>query len=108
MQRRQSRMLQQRVLHRRRGREPDRLLWFDLSPTRAAARLATTYAIHEAKQAVDVLYDAAGASAIFANGPYERRFRDIHTVAQQLQGRKSHFRTVGAYRLGHEPDLTVV
>ena len=75
---------------------------------RMRIRLATTYAIHEAKQAVDVLYDAAGASAIFANGPYERRFRDIHTVAQQLQGRKSHFRTVGAYRLGHEPDLTVV
>ena len=75
---------------------------------RMRIRLATTYAIHEAKLAVDVLYDAAGASAIFASGPYERRFRDIHTVAQQLQGRKSHFRTVGAYRLGHEPDLTVV
>lgn len=74
---------------------------------RMRIRLASTYAIHEAKMAVDVLYDAAGASAIFANGPYERRFRDIHSVAQQLQGRKSHFRTVGAYRLGHDPDLTV-
>lgn len=75
---------------------------------RMRIRLATTFAIHEAKQSVDVLYDAAGASAIFTSAPYERRFRDIHTVAQQLQGRKSHFRTVGAYRLGHEPDLTVV
>lgn len=75
---------------------------------RMRIRLATTFAIHEAKQCVDVIYDAAGASAIFTSAPYERRFRDIHTVAQQLQGRKSHFRTVGAYRLGHEPDLTVV
>lgn len=75
---------------------------------RMRIRLATTFAIHEAKQVVDVIYDAAGASAIFTSAPYERRFRDIHTVAQQLQGRKSHFRTVGAYRLGHEPDLSVV
>jgi len=34
---------------------------------------------------------AAGATAIFENHPLERRFRDIHTVTQQLQGQLRHF-----------------
>ena len=40
--------------------------------------------------------------------PLERRFRDIHTVTQQLQGRMAHFETVGAWMLGGEPDLAFV
>ncbi len=75
---------------------------------RIRIRLASTFAIHEAKTAADLLYDAAGASAIFAGADFERRFRDLHTVTQQLQGRKSHFRTVGAYLMGHPADLSVV
>ncbi len=77
-------------------------------PDRVRIRLASTFAIHEAKAAVDLLYDAAGASAIFTEAPFERRFRDIHSVTQQLQGRKSHFRTVGAFLMGHPADLSVV
>ena len=46
----------------------------------------------------------SGASAIFANNPFERRFRDLHAIAQQLQARKSHFETVGGYLLGAEVD----
>ena len=38
----------------------------------------------------------------------ERRFRDIHTVTQQLQGRLSHFETVGAWMMDAEADLTFV
>jgi alkylation response protein AidB-like acyl-CoA dehydrogenase len=75
---------------------------------RMRIRLATTFAIHEAKGVADTAYDLAGATAIFARHAFERRFRDIHTVAQQLQGRKTHFQTVGAFLLGHPPDLSVV
>ena len=75
---------------------------------RMRIRLASTFAIHQAKAAADTAYDLAGATAIFASGRFERRFRDIHTVTQQLQGRKSHFETVGAFLLGHPPDLSVV
>ena len=75
---------------------------------RVRIRLASTFAIHEAKTAADLLYDAAGASAIFAEASFERRFRDLHSVTQQLQGRKSHFRTVGAYLMGHPADMSVV
>jgi hypothetical protein len=74
---------------------------------RMRIRLASTHAIHEARAVADVVYDAAGASAIFAGSPFQRRFRDIHTVAQQIQGRKSHFQTVGSFLLGHPPDLTM-
>jgi alkylation response protein AidB-like acyl-CoA dehydrogenase len=75
---------------------------------RMRIRLAGTHGIHEAKTVVDVLYDTAGTTAIFASSPFERRFRDMHTVVQQLQGRKSHFQTVGAWLLGHPPDLSVI
>jgi len=75
---------------------------------RIVIRMASTNAIHKAREAVDFAYNAAGATAIFANHPLERRFRDIHTVTQQLQGRLSHFETVGAWMMGAEADLTFV
>jgi alkylation response protein AidB-like acyl-CoA dehydrogenase len=71
---------------------------------RMTIRLAATFAIHQARDAVDSAYHAAGATAIFAENPFERRFRDIHTVSQQLQGRQEHYETVGQYLLGLEPD----
>jgi len=75
---------------------------------RVTVRMAATHAIQKAREAVDFAYQAAGATAIFENHPLERRFRDMHTVTQQLQGRMSHFETVGAWMLGAEADLTFV
>ena len=90
-------------------------IWKDLSAgntitveQRITIRMASTNAIHKAKDAVDFAYNAAGATAIFENHPLERRFRDIHTVTQQLQGRLSHFETVGAWMMGANADLTFV
>lgn len=90
-------------------------IWKDLSAgntitveQRIIIRMAATNAIHKAKDAVDFTYNAAGATAIFENHPLERRFRDIHTVTQQLQGRLSHFETVGAWMMGADADLTFV
>jgi len=73
---------------------------------RVRIRLAATHAITEATAAVDWAYHAAGATAIFDAHPFERRFRDAHTVAQQVQGRQTHFETVGRVLLGLEPDTT--
>jgi alkylation response protein AidB-like acyl-CoA dehydrogenase len=75
---------------------------------RMTVRMAATNAILKAREAVDFAYHAAGATSIFDNHPLERRFRDMHTVTQQLQGRMSHFETVGAWMLGAEADLTFV
>jgi alkylation response protein AidB-like acyl-CoA dehydrogenase len=69
-------------------------------------RLASTFAIHRARDVVEVAYHAAGATAIFTSGPFERRLRDLHAVTQQLQGRQAHFETVGQYLLGLEPDMS--
>lgn len=75
---------------------------------RITIRGASTHAIHSAREAVDYAYNAAGATAIFHSHPLERRFRDIHTVTQQLQGRLNHFETVGAFMMGADTDLTWV
>ncbi len=73
--------------------------------SRMRLRLFTTFTIHEAKAVADSVYDASGATAVFKSHPLERRFRDIHTVTQQIQGRKAHFQTVGAYMLGLPADV---
>ena len=74
-------------------------------PQRMDIRLAATFAIHEANAVADVAWQVAGANAIFTTGPFERRMRDIRTVMQQAQGRKSHLQDVGAYLLGLEPNF---
>ncbi len=74
---------------------------------RMAIRLASTYAIHEAKAVVDTLFDTGGTSSIFASAPFERRFRDVHAVALQIQGRKTNFQTTGAWLLGQNSDMGI-
>jgi indole-3-acetate monooxygenase len=69
-------------------------------------RLQSTWVIHQAKQVGDFAYHAAGATAIFDNNKFERRFRDLHTVTQQLQGRESHYETVGQFLFGLEADAS--
>ncbi len=71
---------------------------------RAMIRLASTWAIQSAREVVNTLYHAAGSIAIFEDHPFERRLRDIHTVAQQSQGRQLHYETVGQILLGMPPE----
>jgi len=71
---------------------------------RMTMRLASTWAIQQAREAVNTLYHAAGSVAVFEEGPFERRLRDMHTVAQQAQGRQLHFETVGQIMLGLTPE----
>jgi len=73
---------------------------------RVRIRLASTYAIHQAKAVADMAHHAGGATSIFIESAFDRGFRDIHAVTQQIQGRQTHFETVGQFLLGHEPDTT--
>ncbi|HXA69403.1 MAG TPA: acyl-CoA dehydrogenase family protein [Stellaceae bacterium] len=73
---------------------------------RMAMRLAASQALKEAIGVGDFAYHAAGATAIFESHPFERRFRDLHAVAQQVQARRSHFETVGKYLLDVDYDMT--
>lgn len=70
---------------------------------KARLRLVSTYAIHQAREVVDMAYHAAGATAIFESNPFERRFRDMHTASQQLQGHFANYELVGQCLLGIPP-----
>jgi alkylation response protein AidB-like acyl-CoA dehydrogenase len=72
-------------------------------PARARVRLACAQAILAANEVADASYKAAGVSAIFDGSPFVRRFRDIHTLLQQIQSREAHFESVGQILLGIEP-----
>jgi alkylation response protein AidB-like acyl-CoA dehydrogenase len=74
-------------------------------PLRAKIRTASTHQINEARDVVDMIYSEAGATAIFRNNPFERRFRDIHTVSQQVQGSIARMQSVGQYYVGSSPQL---
>ena len=67
---------------------------------RARLRLASTYATRSAREVVEAVYAAAGATAIFESNQFERRFRDMHAVSQQVQAQATNLELVGQYLLG--------
>ena len=74
---------------------------------RIDVRLATTHAINEGVDIVAHVYRLAGDTAIFEKNPFEQRLRDAHSASQQVQGRPSHYMTVGRHLLGLAPDTTM-
>lgn len=84
--------------------------WHDLTSTgkiteerRAALRLASTWTIHQSASVVDAAYHMAGATAVFKANKFERRFRDMHAIAQQIQARDTHYEDVGRSILTASP-----
>jgi alkylation response protein AidB-like acyl-CoA dehydrogenase len=65
----------------------------------ALMRMASIYVIQQAREVVEAAYQAAGATAIFADQDFERRFRDMHTVSQQIQAHTSFYQVAGRYLL---------
>jgi len=80
----------------------------DIAPIDTAARvrvrLGCAQAIKSAIETADYVYKAAGVSAIFKGTPFERRFRDMHTLSQQIQSRDAHFEMVGKIMFNGDPD----
>jgi len=62
---------------------------------RIALRIAATWTIHQSASVVDTAYHMSGATAVFAANPFERRFRDMHAIAQQIQARDTHYEDAG-------------
>ncbi|MBN9559394.1 MAG: acyl-CoA dehydrogenase family protein [Alphaproteobacteria bacterium] len=75
---------------------------------RARVRLAAIHALQTAAEVGDYAYKAAGTDGIFVGAPLERRFRDLHTVSQQIQARLANFEPVGKVLLGQEPDGVIL
>ena len=71
---------------------------------RLRLRLAGTHAIRQSAQVVDIVYNLTGSNAIFESTAIQRKFQDIHVITQQIQGRESHYQTVGAHLLGESPE----
>src|SRR5262245_37063592 len=71
---------------------------------RANLRLATTHGIRLAAQAIDLVYNQAGATAAYEDHVLQRQFQDIHVITQHLQGRLAHYELVGRYWLGLQVD----
>jgi indole-3-acetate monooxygenase len=69
---------------------------------RAQLRIAITGAMEQACRVVDFAYRTAGADAIFQGSPFERRFRDMHTVTAQGQAHLSNFEGAGQALFGIE------
>ena len=62
---------------------------------RIALRIAATWTIHQSASIVDTAYHMAGATAVFSANKFERRFRDMHAIAQQIQARDTHYEDAG-------------
>lgn len=73
---------------------------------RARVRLGCAQAIKVSIETADYVYKNAGVSAIFKGTPFERRFRDMHTLSQQIQSRDAHFEAVGKIMFHGDPDGT--
>ncbi len=81
------------------AKDGDRMLSLE---QRMRLRLATVHAINESKLVCEAMYQAAGATAIFNSQPFERRFRDMHAISQQINGHKANYETIGKFLLGIE------
>ncbi len=73
---------------------------------RAKLRLAATHATRSAAEAVDLMYEAGGGTAIYTRSPLERRFRDIHTAKAHMMVSPASLELAGRIRLGLETDTS--
>jgi alkylation response protein AidB-like acyl-CoA dehydrogenase len=76
--------------------------------TRAQLRLAACHAATEAAAATDLMYDAAGATSIYARSPLQRCFRDVHVATQHIMVSPTAAMQVGKLLLGVETDVATL
>lgn len=73
-------------------------------PQKLNVQLATSHAVACAAKAVDIVHAAAGISSVRNEYPFQRYFRDIHTLTQHAFVSASRYESVGAHLLGVEAD----
>jgi len=81
------------------------------SPTprqRAAYRLSIAQAMVSCVQAVDLMFSAGGASAIYATSALDRCLRDIHTAHAHVWAAPDNFEIAGRLLLGLDPGTPTI
>lgn len=67
------------------------------------------YSAHAAKEAVDLVFEAAGTSGVFRGSPIERCYRDIATAAQHTLVVETSYEGIGDYYLTRSlPDGPII
>lgn len=74
---------------------------------RALIRLAATDCVQRCAQAVDLMYHAAAATAIYESCALERCFRDAHVVTAHVVVQPAMYEAVGRVLLDLPPDTAV-
>lgn len=70
---------------------------------RAIVRLACAHAAISAAEAVDLMYNAGGATSIYQSCPLERFFRDVHVATQHIAVAPTYYEISGRVLLGMSP-----
>ena len=71
---------------------------------RALLRTGITNAMMTSREVVDFAHISTGTNGIFEDGPFERRFRDMHTLTAQGQAHLSNYQFAGQALMGTTPD----
>lgn len=72
-------------------------------PHKAQLRLAASNNAWSAAEAVDLLYHAAGGTAIYQKSPLQRCFRDVHVATQHIMVAQPTYEVLGKISLGIDP-----
>jgi indole-3-acetate monooxygenase len=75
---------------------------------RATYRLAVAHAMNNAVQAVDLMYNVGGATAIYATSRLDRCLRDIHTAAAHVWVAPDTYELAGRLLLGIDPGSNTI
>ncbi|HET7051068.1 MAG TPA: acyl-CoA dehydrogenase family protein [Solirubrobacteraceae bacterium] len=75
---------------------------------RTALRLAATHATRTAADAARAMYDLGGGSAIYADSPLQRRFRDAHAATAHFQVNAAMWELCGRLLLDQPTDATML
>jgi alkylation response protein AidB-like acyl-CoA dehydrogenase len=73
---------------------------------KAALRLCATHATRSCARAVDLMYEASGATGIYKKSPLERHFRDIHVATQHAMVAPATYSLAGRIALGQPVERT--
>ncbi|HUP14616.1 MAG TPA: acyl-CoA dehydrogenase family protein [Acidimicrobiia bacterium] len=73
---------------------------------RARLRMAATFAVSMSREAVQLMYTAAGGSSLYTRSPLQRHFRDIHAATQHMMVAQPTWELGAKALLGIESDTS--